>query len=107
MDLLKKTIKALKEVNITDYKSYDLEDTNPFYNYVIIASGNKRQANSLLGYLKEELKNVYQVKGIEGKGSGWLLVDLGNLIVHVFDLEAKDYYKFDERFVNIKEIKDI
>lgn len=107
MDLLKKTVNALKEVKITDYKSFDLDNANPFYNYVIIASANKRQANSLLGYLKEELKNAYEIKGVEGKGSGWLLIDLGNLIVHVFDLEAKDYYKFEEKFVNIKEIKDI
>ena len=37
MDLLKKTINAFLKVNITDYKAYDLENTNPFYNYVIIA----------------------------------------------------------------------
>lgn len=107
MDLLKKTINALKEVNITDYNMYDFENTNPFYNYVVIASANTRQANSLLGYLKEELKGSYEIKSTEGKNTGWLLVDLGDLIVHVFDSEAKDYYRFYERFVNVKEIKDL
>lgn len=107
MDLLKKTINAFLKANITDYKAYDLENTNPFYNYVIIAFGNNKQANALLGYLKEELKNAYEVRGIEGKGSGWLLVDLGNLVVHVFDNISRDYYRFEERFINIKEVKDL
>lgn len=107
MDLLKKTINSFNEVNITDYKAFDLENTNPFYNYVVVAVANKRQANALLGYLKEELKNAYQIKGIEGKNSGWLLVDLGELVIHVFDAEANEYYKFRDRFINIKEIKEI
>lgn len=105
MDLVKKAFSALEDVNITDYKAFDFENTNPFYNYAIIAIGNTRQANSLLGYLKKELKNAYEIKGVEGKGSGWLLVDLGELIVHVFDQDARDYYNFEERFINIKEIK--
>lgn len=105
MDLIKKTIKILEEVNITDWKAYDLENINPFYNYVIIATGTNRQSTAVLGYLKEELKNAYEVKGIEGKNTGWLLADLGDLLLHIFDLEAKEYYKFEERFMNVKEIK--
>ena len=105
MDLITKAIKALEQVNITDFQAYDLESTNPFYNYVIVASGTKRQSSSVLGHLKEELKNAYEVRSIEGKGSGWLLIDLGNLIVHIFDRDTKEYYKFDERFINVKELK--
>ena len=104
MDLIKKTINALEKVNITDWKAYDLENGNPFYNYVIIATATNRQSNAVLGHLKDELKSAYEVKGIEGKGSGWLLVDLGNLLLHIFDLEGKDYYRFEERFINIKEV---
>lgn len=105
MDLITKAIKALEQVNITDIKVYDLESANPFYNYVIVATGTKRQSNAVLDHLKEELANAYEVRGIEGKGSSWLLVDLGNLIIHIFDEDAKDYYKFDERFINVKELK--
>lgn len=105
MELINKTISVLEKVNITDWKAYDLENTNPFYNYVIIATGTNRQSNSILSYLKDELKNAYEVKGIEGKGSGWLLVDLGNLLLHIFDLDARDYYLFEERFINVKEYK--
>lgn len=105
MDLVTKAIKALEQVNITDFQAYDLESANPFYNYVIVASGTNRQSTAVLGHLKKELKNAYEVRGIEGKGSGWLLIDLGNLIVHIFDKDTKDYYKFDERFINIKELK--
>jgi len=67
MDLLKKTINAFLKVNITDYKAYDLENTNPFYNYVIIAFGNNKQANALLGYLKEELKTHTRLEVLKVK----------------------------------------
>ncbi len=104
MNLLEKTLKALNKVNLDDLKVFDLENKNPFYNLVVIATGNIRQANALVGYLKQELKNVYQIKGIEGKRSGWLLVDLGELLIHIFDADTRAYYKFDERFIGIKQI---
>lgn len=105
MDLVNKAKTALEKVNLSDFKLFDLENKNPFYNYVIIAKGSSRQSNALLGYLKDELKNAFEVKGVEGKRTGWLLVDLGELIVHVFDQEAYDFYNFEEKFINIKEIK--
>lgn len=105
MDLIIKAIKALEQVNITDIQSYDLESTNPFYNYVIVATGTKRQSSAVIDHLKEEMTNAYEVRGIEGKDSSWLLIDLGNLIIHIFEKDAKDYYKFDERFINVKELK--
>ncbi len=104
MDLIKKTVSAIEKVNLKDYKIYDLENKNPFYNYVIVASGSSRQSSALLDYLKDELKEAYEIKGIEGKRTGWLLVDLGELILHLFDAETKEFYKFDEKFINIKEI---
>lgn len=104
MNLIKKAFNAIEKVNLTDVKIYDLENKNPFYNYVVVATGTSRQSTALLGYLKEEMKNAYEVKGIEGKSSGWLLVDLSELVIHVFDEEMREYYKFDERFINVKEV---
>ena len=105
MDLLTKTLTAITRVNLVDLKLYDLENKNPFYNFVLVATGTTRQANAVLGYLKEELKNAYEIRGIEGKLSGWLLIDLGELIIHLFDDETRKYFKFDERFVKVKEIE--
>lgn len=104
MDLINKAVNAIERVNLKDYKVYDLENKNPFYNYIIVASGSTRQSNALLDHLKDELKDAYEIRGVEGKRTGWLLVDLGELILHIFDTETKDFYKFEERFINIKEL---
>lgn len=107
MNLLEKTIKAIGHVNLQDLKVFDLEKNNPFYQYVIIGTGSKRQADALIGYVKEELKDVFEIRGIEGKSSGWLLIDCGEVLIHVFDEENRLFYKFDEKFLGIKDITEI
>lgn len=104
MNILQKSLNAINKTNLTNLKVYDLEEKNPFYNKVIIATSSGRQTAAVIGYLKEELKNVFEIKGIEGEKSGWTLIDLGDLIIHLFDEEMRDYYKFDERFIGVKEI---
>lgn len=105
MSLLEKTLKALEKTNLTDLRAYDLGTSNPFFDIVIVATSNPRQNQAVIGYLKEELKNIYEIKGIEGNKSGWTLIDLGEVIVNLFDEETRDYYKFDEKFIGVKEIK--
>lgn len=103
--MLDKTIKTIELVKLKDLRIFDLENTNPFYRYVIIGTAQSlRQGEALIGYLKDVLKNNYEIKGIEGKKTGWLLIDLGEIIIHVFDKEMRSYYHFDDRFLGMKEL---
>lgn len=104
MNLLKKSLNAILKTNLVNLKVFDLEETNPFYNKVVIATSTSRQTAAVIGYLKQELKNVFEIKGIEGQRSGWTLIDLGEIVIHLFTEEMREYYKFDERFIGIKEI---
>ncbi len=105
MELLSKIFKTLDQVNLKDLKAFDLEDKSPFYQYVIFGTGTKRQADALIGYLKQELKNAYQINGVEGKSSSWLLIDCGEVVIHVFESAEREFYGFDDKFIGIKEIK--
>lgn len=104
--MLEKALKAIEQVNLKDVRVFDLENKNPFYQYVIVATqSSNRQGEALIGYMKEEMKHSFEIKGIEGQKTGWLLLDLGDVIVHVFTEEMRQYYLFDDRFIGIKEIK--
>ncbi|NMA05832.1 MAG: ribosome silencing factor [Acholeplasmataceae bacterium] len=104
--MLEKTLNVVEKVKLEDLKVFDLENDNPFFRYVIIGTSKTgRQGDALVGYLKEDLKDNYEIRGIEGKKTGWLLIDLGDIIIHVFDKEMREYYSFDDRFIGKKVIK--
>ena len=67
MELIKKAMGALEQVKAEDIKVYDMENGSPFYDYIIVATASERQANALIGYLKDLLKDSYEIKGVEGK----------------------------------------
>lgn len=61
----------------------------------IIASGNSRQqAQAIIGAVEEALRNSgeksYHVEGYEN--AKWILLDAGDIVVHVFQPETREYY---------------
>ncbi|HKL61222.1 MAG TPA: bis(5'-nucleosyl)-tetraphosphatase (symmetrical) YqeK [Acholeplasma sp.] len=105
MELIKKAMGALEQVKAEDIKVYDMENGSPFYDYIIVATASERQANALIGYLKDLLKDSYEIKGVEGKKGGWMLVDLSSVVIHVFSSEQREFYGFDKRLQALKQIE--
>lgn len=103
MELLEKIIKTIDIVKVTDVKVFDMEKSSPFFDYVVLATANERQSNALIQYLKESV-GMNQIRGFEGKTGGWLLVDLGEVILHLFSKEMRDYYGFDKRLMSLKQV---
>ena len=58
----------------------------------------------LLHILKQ---NMHQelVRGVEGKNGGWLLIDMKDIIIHVFSKEQREFYGFDRRLSGLKQIE--
>lgn len=98
----KPIIDILEKVNAKDIGVYDFEKTSPFYDYFIIATTNERQANAAISYFKKELGS--SVKQVEGKGGSWILIDCSDVIIHLFTEEARNYYQFETRLLNIKRV---
>ena len=77
--------------------------------YFIIANGTSdSQVNALVDNVEEELhKAGYSLKQREGQASGsWVLLDFGDIIVHVFDKENRLFYDL-ERIWKDGKITDI
>jgi len=73
---------------------YDLSQRHPLYDYVIISTSNSnRQMEACVSYLRDE----FNIKGAE-IGEGWTLIDLGDIIVHVFSNDDREKYGLDKLY---------
>jgi ribosome-associated protein len=93
------TLSALDDVKAIDVTVFEVSKLTSISDYMIIASGrSKRQVNALAEKVIEVAKeNGIQPLGVEGKTEGeWVLVDLGDIIVHLMHPESREYYQLEK-----------
>ena len=78
----------------------DIRDEALFTDYFLICSGdNDRQLRTLADSIAENAKKKADLLawGKEGEAeSGWLLIDFGDVVVHLFSPEKRGYYRLEE-----------
>lgn len=90
--------KALDEKKGQDIKVIDIHEVSVIADYFIIASGsNQNQVHAMVDNVEEKLgKAGFEPKQIEGtRNSSWILMDYGDLIIHVFDEENRLFYDLE------------
>lgn len=90
--------KALDDKKGQDIKVIDIHNVSVIADYFIIASGtNQNQVQAMVDNVEEQLGRAgYEAKQIEGnRSSSWVLMDYGDLIVHVFDEENRLFYDLE------------
>jgi len=97
-------VRALVETSLEDDKAVDivvidLTGKTEIADFMVIASGqSSRQVGSMAAHLSQKLKES-GVKGvaIEGAGQGdWVLVDAGDVLVHLFRPEVREFYALEK-----------
>ena len=65
---------------------------------IFCTGGSNRHVKSLASnFVDEAKKNGQRPRGIEGENEGdWVLIDLGDVVVHVIQAEVRDFYKVEE-----------
>jgi ribosome-associated protein len=102
MDIRKKqraVVEALEDVKGRDIVVYNVARLSSIFERVVIASGDStRQVKALAERVRERLKEIgAPVRGIEGgRNSEWMLVDGGDIVVHVMHPTVRDYYNLEE-----------
>lgn len=99
MEELKLIVKTLDEKLAKDIVVIDVADVNPLCEYFVICSGNsERHLKGLATYLREvALEGKLDLKRIEGNAGGnWTLVDLSNVVVHIFSDEGRKNYSLEQ-----------
>lgn len=98
---------ALSDKKGEDIKIIDITEISVLADYFIIANGNSdSQVNALVDNVEEELhKAGYPLRQREGQASGsWVLLDFGDIIVHVFDKENRLFYDLERIWKDGKDI---
>ena len=83
----------------------DLHDISIFADYFVICSGTSdRMLQALADTVLEELKKNFDLRGrLEGiPEDGWLLADFGEVILHIFSPDRRDYYRLEDLWSNGK-----
>lgn len=102
MDIRRKqraVVDALEDVKGRDILVFNVASLSPFFERVVIASGDSgRQLRALADSVRDKLGALGQrVHGVEGEAGGeWVLVDLGDIIVHVMHPAVRSYYNLEE-----------
>lgn len=77
----------------------DVRDKTSITDYMVIATAtSSRHAKSLCDYVVEKIKqNGEQPLGLEGDpGSDWVLLDLGDVVLHVMTGQAREFYQLEK-----------
>ena len=110
MDIRKKqraVVEALEDVKGRDIQVFNVAAQTAYFERVVIASGDSnRQVNALATHVQEKLKALgAKVVGVEGRRNGeWVLVDLGDIVVHVMHPAVRSHYNLEELWGG-KEVK--
>ncbi len=95
-DLVEKT---LSDDKAEDLVSIDLAGKTSFADYMVIANGRStRQVAAMASHLKERIKEEgFGSVRMEGQtGGDWILVDAGDVVVHLFRPEVRDFYNLEK-----------
>ncbi len=97
--LLARVIASLEDDKAEEIVEIDLRGRSDMADYMVIASGrSSRQVASISEKLADRLKQEFGlICKMEGKDTGdWVLIDTGDVIVHVFRPEVREFYDLEK-----------
>ena len=100
--LLGHILKSLDDDLAEDVVSIDLQGKSEMADYMVIASGRStRQVTSISEKLIDRIKHDLELPTrVEGKEHGdWVLIDAGDVIVHVFRPEVRQFYQLEKMWM--------
>ena len=100
-------VDALEDVKAQDIVVYDTTHLTSLFDRIAIASGtSNRQTKALAASVRDKVKESGgKILSLEGEDTGeWVLVDLGDMIVHIMQPAIRAYYRLEEIWGD-KEVK--
>ena len=100
-------IEALEDKKAEDIRVIDISEVSVLADYFLIASGkNRNQLQALADEVEEKLGRAgYPMKQSEGYDSAnWILLDFGDIIIHLFDQENRLFYDLERMWRDGKQI---
>lgn len=100
-------MRAAEDKKAADIKVLDLRPVTTFTDFFVIATGgNQRQAQAIC----DEVERAMRERGerstaVEGyENAEWILMDFGDLVVHIFSPQARSYYELERLWRDAPEV---
>ena len=104
-ELAREIAKVLDEKKAENIVAIETEEVTIVSDVFVIANGTSNtHTKSLADDVEYEIKKRLGVdpEHIEGRASGWILLDYGTVLVHVFDRESREYYNLERLWTDAK-----
>ena len=101
-------VAALEDIKARDITVFDVRRQTSLYDTLIIASADSnRQVKALANHVRDKLKEAgASILGVEGEDVGeWVLVDAGDIVVHVMQPAVRAYYNLEELWTPPKPVR--
>ena len=97
LDIVKKIVKALDDKKGNDIQVIKIEELTIVADYFVICTAN---SNTHVRSLADEVEYQLEEAGIkadhvEGRATGWVLLEYAGVVVHVFLEESRNYYNLE------------
>jgi ribosome-associated protein len=100
-------ISALSDKKGLDIKALQVGEVSIISDYFIIVTGtNTSQLDALRDIAEEKMKDMdYKLKNREGRSEGgWILLDYGTVIIHIFSEEMREFYDLDYTWRDVPQL---
>lgn len=97
-EMAKKALEALEDKKAKDIRILDISAVSVLADYFLIASGsNRNQVQAMVDNVEEKLHEAgFDPRQVEGyQTANWVLLDYGDIIIHVFDEENRLFYDLE------------
>ena len=104
MRCAKEALLSKKAANIT---VFDVRNTSPVTDYYMIASGSTAaQLKAMASVLTTTLKPTgYKIRVSGVPDDGWVVVDLFDVVIHIFQTEIREYYSIEELWADNPQVE--
>lgn len=109
-ELLQIAVSSAEDKKAMNLVALDLRGVSLVADYFVICHGNSdTQVQAIITEIRKRvLADGGQIKGIEGMDSArWVLMDLGDVIVHVFHRDEREYYNIERLWSDAKVVETV
>jgi ribosome-associated protein len=110
MELMNAAYKAAEDKKAMNIVVLDLKEVSLIADYFIICHGNSdTQVQAIATEVRKRAQDLgANIRGIEGVDSArWVLMDLGDVVVHVFHRDEREYYNIERLWSDAKVVENV
>lgn len=106
LDIAKLVVHALEEKKATNIEVIGVTELTELADYFVVASGSSNtQVKALADEVEFELKQAgIDPLHIEGRATGWIVLDYASVVVHVFHGEQREFYQLEKLWTGGKKL---